>query len=70
MVKKVPMTIAYKKDTFKKDGSAPGYIYGYGAYGYSNEDYFDSNILSLMDRGFVYANTHIRGGQEMGGFMV
>ena len=65
--KKVPMTIAYKKDTFKKDGSAPGYIYGYGAYGYSNEDYFDSNILSLMDRGFVYANTHIRGGQEMGG---
>lgn len=65
--KMVPMTIAYRKDKYKKDGTAPGFIYGYGSYGYSNEDYFDSNILSLMDRGFVYANTHIRGGQEMGG---
>lgn len=65
--KKIPMAIVYKKDRFKKDGSNPGFIYGYGAYGYSNEDYFNSNILSLLDRGFVFANTHIRGGQEMGG---
>lgn len=65
--KKIPMTIVFRKDKFQKNGTAPGFIYGYGAYGYSNEDYFDSNILSLLDRGFVYANTHIRGGQEMGG---
>lgn len=65
--KLVPMTIAYRKDKFKKDGTMPGFIYGYGSYGYSNEDYFDSNIISLLDRGFIYANTHIRGGQDMGG---
>lgn len=45
----------------------PCLIYGYGAYGTNNEDYFDSNIFSLLDRGFMYANTHIRGGQDMGG---
>lgn len=65
--KMVPLTIAYRKDAAKKDGTSPGFIYGYGSYGYSNEDYFDSNVLSLLDRGFVYANTHIRGGQDMGG---
>lgn len=63
----IPLTIAYKNNVYKDNGTAPGFIYGYGSYGYSNEDYFDSNILSLLDRGFVYANTHIRGGQEMGG---
>ncbi len=65
--KMVPMTIAYRKDLFKRDGSMPCLIYGYGAYGTNNEDYFDSNIFSLLDRGFMYANTHIRGGQDMGG---
>ena len=65
--KKIPMTIVFRKDKYQKNGTAPGFIYGYGSYGYSNEDYFDSNILSLLDRGFIYANTHIRGGQEMGG---
>lgn len=64
---KVPLTIAYRKDKYKKDGTMPGFIYGYGSYGYSNEDYFDANIISLLDRGFIYANTHIRGGQDMGG---
>ena len=39
--KMVPMTIAYRKDKYKKDGTAPGFIYGYGSYGYSNEDYFE-----------------------------
>lgn len=65
--KMIPLTIAYRTDMFRKDGSNPGFIYGYGSYGYSNEDYFDSRIVSLLDRGFIYANTHIRGGQEMGG---
>lgn len=65
--KQVPMTISYRTDLFRKNGTNPGFIYGYGAYGYSNEDYFDANVISLLDRGFVYANTHIRGGQEMGG---
>lgn len=65
--KQVPLTISYRTDMFHKNGTNPGFIYGYGSYGYSNEDYFDANILSLLDRGFVYANTHIRGGQEMGG---
>jgi len=63
----IPLTIAYRTDSFKKDGTNPGFIYGYGSYGSSNEDYFDTNVLSLLDRGFVYANTHVRGGQEMGG---
>lgn len=65
--KQIPLTIAYRQDMFRKDGTNQGFIYGYGSYGYSNEDYFDSDIISLLDRGFVYANTHIRGGQEMGG---
>lgn len=65
--KLIPMAVVYRVDMYKKNGTAPGLIYGYGAYGYSNEDYFDSNIISLLDRGFVYANTHVRGGQDMGG---
>ncbi len=65
--KLIPVAIAYRTDVYQKNGTAPGFIYGYGAYGYSNEDYFNSDVLSLLDRGFVYINTHIRGGQEMGG---
>ncbi|MFN3940607.1 MAG: prolyl oligopeptidase family serine peptidase [Chitinophagales bacterium] len=65
--KKIPLTIAYRKDKLIKNGTMPGFIYGYGSYGSSNEDYFDANIFTLLDRGFIYANTHIRGGQEMGG---
>jgi len=62
---KVPISIVYKKG-LKKDGKNPLLLYGYGSYGYSMEPYFSSVRLSLLDRGFVYAIAHIRGGQEMG----
>lgn len=65
--KRIPMSIVYRKDKFKKDGSMPGWIYGYGSYGASMEATFSTNRLSLLDRGFVYAIAHVRGGQEMGG---
>lgn len=65
--KQVPLSIVYRKDKFKKDGSMPGWIYSYGSYGSSSYAYFSSNRLSLLDRGFVYAVAHVRGGQEMGG---
>lgn len=62
---KVPVSIVYHKDT-KIDGTAPCLLYGYGSYGNSMDPYFSSVRLSLLDRGFVYAIGHIRGGQEMG----
>lgn len=62
---KVPVSIVYKKGT-KLDGTAPLLLYGYGSYGNSMDASFSSNRLSLLDRGFVYAIAHIRGGQEMG----
>ena len=65
--KKIPMSLVYRKDKFKKDGSMPGWVYAYGSYGYSMDASFSSTRLSLLDRGFVYAIAHIRGGQEMGG---
>lgn len=65
--KTIPLSIVYRKDKFKKDGSMPGWIYGYGSYGATMYATFSSNRLSLLDRGFVYAIAHVRGGQEMGG---
>jgi oligopeptidase B len=62
---KIPMSIAYKKGT-KKDGQNPCYLYAYGSYGSSTEPYFSSIRVSLLDRGFVFAIAHIRGGSEMG----
>ncbi len=62
---KVPISIVYRKG-FKKDGSAPVLLYGYGSYGASMEPYFSSVRLSLLDRGFAYAIAHIRGGEELG----
>uniref|UniRef100_A0A486XVU2 Protease II n=1 Tax=Rheinheimera sp. BAL341 TaxID=1708203 RepID=A0A486XVU2_9GAMM len=62
---KVPVSLLYKKD-FKRDGTAPLYQYAYGSYGSSMDPFFRSTVLSLVDRGFVYAIAHIRGGQEMG----
>jgi oligopeptidase B len=63
--RKIPVSIVYKKG-FKKDGTAPLYQYAYGSYGSSTDPSFDSRVISLLDRGFVYAIAHIRGGQEMG----
>lgn len=62
---KVPVSLLYKKG-FKKDGSAPLYQYAYGSYGSSMDPSFRSSVFSLVDRGFVFAIAHIRGGQEMG----
>jgi oligopeptidase B len=62
---KVPVSLVYRKG-FKRDGTAPLYQHAYGAYGASSDPYFDSTVFSLLDRGFVYALAHIRGGQEMG----
>jgi len=63
---RVPMTIAYKKDMQKMDGSNPALMYGYGSYGATIDPYFDANRFSLIDRGFVYIIAHIRGGYDLG----
>jgi oligopeptidase B len=62
---KVPVSLVYRKGT-KLDGSAPLLLYGYGSYGNSIDPGFSSSRLSLLDRGFVFAIAHIRGGEEMG----
>lgn len=61
----VPVSIVCRKDT-PRDGSAPGLIYGYGSYEASMDPGFGVARLSLLDRGFVYAVAHVRGGGEMG----
>ncbi len=63
---KIPISLVYRKDKFKQDGNSPCLQYAYGSYGYSMDPYFSSVRLSLLDRGFVYAIAHVRGGQEMG----
>lgn len=62
----VPMTIAYRKDLQKKDGTNPAWMYGYGSYGATIDPWFDPNRFSLIDRGFVFVIAHIRGGYDMG----
>ncbi len=62
---KVPVSLVYKKG-IKKDGSNPLLLYAYGSYGSSMSPSFNSNIISLLNRGFIYAIAHVRGGQEMG----
>ncbi len=62
---RVPITLLYRKDT-KIDGTAPTLLYGYGAYGISLPASFSVSALSLVDRGFIYATAHVRGGMDKG----
>ena len=64
---KVPVSIVYKKGIDLKSGKNPLYQYSYGSYGYSSDPYFSSSRLTLLDRGFIYAIAHIRGGSEWDG---
>ena len=61
----VPVSLIHRRET-KIDGSAPCLLYGYGSYGIAIPAGFNTNILSLVDRGFVYAIAHIRGGKDKG----
>jgi len=62
---RIPVSIVYRKG-YHADGTAPLYQYGYGSYGSSTDPEFDADVLSLLDRGFIYAIAHVRGGQELG----
>jgi oligopeptidase B len=62
---RVPMSLVYREDR-ATDGSAPALLYGYGAYEYSLDPVFSSLRLSMLDRGFLYAIAHVRGGGELG----
>jgi oligopeptidase B len=61
----VPISLVYKKG-IKGSGDNPLLLQGYGAYGFSSDPGFNANVLSLLDRGFIFAIAHVRGGQEMG----
>lgn len=63
--KKIPVSLVYRKG-IKKDGNNPLLLYGYGSYGATIDPYFSSVRLSLLDRGFIYAIAHIRGGEYLG----
>jgi oligopeptidase B len=62
---RVPVSLVYRKPLVK-DGARPLFLYSYGSYGSSTDPTFNSNNLSLLDRGVIYAIAHIRGGSEMG----
>ncbi|XP_059633292.1 uncharacterized protein LOC132276057 [Cornus florida] len=62
----IPISIVYQKHLVKLDGSDPLLLYGYGSYESCTDPTFSSSMLSLLDRGFIYAIAHIRGGGEMG----
>ncbi len=62
---RVPISLLYKRG-LKRDGQNPTLLYGYGSYGFSQEPAFNANRLSLVERGFVFAIAHVRGGSEMG----
>lgn len=63
---KVPVSLVYRKDQFKKDAANPILLYAYGSYGATIDPYFSSNRLSLLDRGFIFAIVHVRGGEYLG----
>lgn len=62
---KIPISMVYRKE-LKKDGTNPLLQYAYGSYGYSMDASFSSTRLSLLDRGFIFAIAHIRGGEDLG----
>ncbi len=62
---KVPISMVYRKG-LKKDGNNPLLLYAYGSYGVTMDTYFSSTRLSILDRGFVFAIAHIRGGEDLG----
>lgn len=62
---KVPISMVYRKEV-EKNGQNPLLLYAYGSYGHSMDAYFSSTRLSLLDRGFIYAIAHIRGGEDLG----
>ncbi len=62
---KVPISLVYRKG-LKKDGNNPLLLYAYGSYGVTMDTYFSSTRLSILDRGFVFAIAHIRGGEDLG----
>lgn len=62
---RVPISLVYRSP-LPRDGSRPLLLYGYGSYGSSQDARFNPNVVSLLDRGFVYAIAHVRGGQELG----
>ncbi|MDB2593051.1 S9 family peptidase [Gammaproteobacteria bacterium] len=63
---RIPISLVYKKSHFQPNGQCPLLLYGYGAYGHAIEPAFSRSIISLLDRGFVYAIGHIRGGDDLG----
>ena len=62
----VPVSLVYRREGFRKDGTSPLYVYGYGSYGYPLPIGFTAARLALLDRGVVVAYAHIRGGGELG----
>jgi oligopeptidase B len=62
---RIPVTVLHRRG-FAREGTAPVLQVGYGSYGASSDPYFSSAAISLVDRGFLYAIAHVRGGQEMG----
>ena len=63
---KIPLSIVYRKDLLLKNGANPMILYAYGSYGISIDPHFQSDLISMLDRGFVYCIAHVRGGQELG----
>jgi oligopeptidase B len=64
--KSIPLTVAWRTDCCRRDGRAPAYIEGYGAYGISLDAQFSSTQVSLLDRGFLVVYAHVRGGADLG----
>ncbi len=64
--KRIPVSIVYRADRFRRDGTAPLLLTGYGAYGLSYDAFLHRNVVSLLDRGFAFAVAHVRGGADLG----